>query len=75
VCGGAEGVDDGAAGDAVVGGDGQCVAGVVVDPAEDLDVAVVGEAVVGEVGLPALVGGVSLRSGCRTSGVVCVARV
>ena len=32
------------------------VAGVVVEPGEDLDVGAVGEAVVGEVGLPALVG-------------------
>ena len=32
------------------------VAGVVVEPGQDLDVGAVGEAVVGEVGLPALVG-------------------
>jgi hypothetical protein len=34
----------------------QDVAGVVVEPGEDLDVGVVGEPVVGEVGLPTLVG-------------------
>ena len=40
----------------MVGGDGQGVAGVVVEPGEDLDVDAVGEAVVGEVGLPGFVG-------------------
>ena len=40
----------------MVGGDRQGVAGVVVEPAEDLDVGAVGEAPVGEVGLPGLVG-------------------
>ena len=44
------------AGDAAVGGDRQGVAGVVVDDAQDLCVGAVGQAVVGEVGLPALVG-------------------
>ena len=44
------------AGDAQVGGDGQGVAGVIVEPGQDLDVGDVGEAVVGEVGLPHLVG-------------------
>ena len=43
-------------GDAAVGGQGQGVAGVVVDPAEDFGVGVVGEPPVGEVGLPAFVG-------------------
>jgi hypothetical protein len=52
----AEGGDDGWAGDGPVGGDRQCVAGVVVEPGEDLDVGAVGEAVVGVVGLPGLVG-------------------
>jgi hypothetical protein len=42
-------------GDGPVGGDRECVAGVVVEPGEDLDVGPVGEAVVGEVGLPGLV--------------------
>jgi hypothetical protein len=37
------------AGDAAVGGDRQCVAGVVVDPAEDLDVGAIGEPPVGDV--------------------------
>jgi len=52
----AEGGHDGGSGDALVGGDGECVAGVVVEPGEDLDVLAVGEAVVGEVGLPGFVG-------------------
>ena len=43
-------------GDAVVGGDRQGVAGVVVEPGEDFDVGAIGEAVVGEVGLPGFVG-------------------
>ena len=49
-------VDDDGAGDAAVGGDRQGVAGVVVEPVEDLDVGAVGEPPVGEVGLPAFVG-------------------
>jgi hypothetical protein len=57
-----ERVDDNLAGDAAVGGDREGVAGVVVDPAEDLDVAAVSEAVVGEVGLPALIGQVGLEA-------------
>ena len=51
-----------AAGDGLVGGDRQGVAGVVVEPGEDLDVGAVGEAVVGEVGLPALVGVVGFEA-------------
>jgi len=43
-------------GDASVGGDGDGVAGVVVDPAEDFGVGAAGDAPVGEVGLPAFVG-------------------
>ncbi|MDZ4235168.1 MAG: hypothetical protein U1C73_15725, partial [Dietzia sp.] len=53
---GPEGGDDGGSGDGLVGGDGQGVAGVVVEPGEELGVAAIGEAVVGEVGLPGLVG-------------------
>ena len=49
------GKDDGA-GDAHVCGDGQGVAGVVVDPAQDFGVGVISEPPVGEVGLPALIG-------------------
>jgi hypothetical protein len=44
------------AGDPEVGSDRQGVTGVIVEPGEDLDVDQVGEAVVGEVGLPHLVG-------------------
>jgi len=44
------------AGDAAVGGDREGVAGVVVEPAQDLDMGVIGEPPVGEVGLPAFVG-------------------
>jgi hypothetical protein len=42
-----EGGDDGGSGDGLVGGDGQGVAGVVVEPGQDLDVGAVGEAVGG----------------------------
>jgi len=54
-CGFAEGGEHDGAGDAVVGGDGERVAGVVIEPGQDLGVGAVGEPVVGEVGLPALV--------------------
>ena len=40
----------------LVGGAGQQVAGVVVEPVQDLDVGAIGEAPVGEVRLPGLVG-------------------
>jgi hypothetical protein len=53
---GAERSDDDGPGDAVVGGDGQSEAGVVIDPARDLGAGPAGEGPVGEVGLPALVG-------------------
>jgi hypothetical protein len=43
-------------GDAAMRGDRERVAGMVVDPVEDLDVGVIGQPPVGEVGLPALVG-------------------
>ena len=43
-------------GDAVVCGDGDGVAGVIVDPVEDFDVGAVGEPPVRAVGLPAFVG-------------------
>ena len=52
---GAEGGDDDLAGDCWVGGDRQQVAGVVVEPGEDLDVGAVSESPVGEVGLPRFV--------------------
>ena len=66
-------------GDAQVSGDRQCLAGVVVEPGEDLDIDVVGQTVVGEVGLPGLVGlfdfeadvgrlGSFLRFGCDEPG-------
>jgi hypothetical protein len=51
-----ERVDHGGTGDGLVGGDAEGVAGVVVEPGEDLGVGAVGEGPVGEVGLPALVG-------------------
>jgi hypothetical protein len=53
---GAERRQDDRAGDRGVGGSVQGVAGVVVQPGEDLGVGGVGEPVVGEVGLPGLVG-------------------
>ena len=52
----AECVEDDGSGDAVVGGDGECVAGVVVEPGQDFGVDASGDPPVGEVGLPALVG-------------------
>ena len=58
-CGFAEGGGHDGGGDRPVGGDVQGVAGVVVEPGDDLDAfgepACVGEGVVGEVGLPGLV--------------------
>ena len=60
--------DDQGAGDGGVGGDAQGVAGTVVEPGQDLDVGTwptvgTGQPVVGEVGLPALVGEVCLEAG------------
>jgi len=49
------GQDDGG-GDAVVSGQGQGVAGVVVDEVQDFGVGAISEPPVGEVGLPAFVG-------------------
>ena len=54
--GSSERVDHDGAGDPGVGGDGQGVAGVVIQPRQDLDVDAGGQPVVGEVGLPPLVG-------------------
>ena len=68
VAAGGEGVDDDWAGDASVGGDRQGVAGVVVEPGEDFGVGAVGEAVVGEVGLPGLVGLFSLEADVGRTG-------
>ena len=48
--------DDGRSGDGSVGGDRQGVAGVIIEPGQDLDVGSIREAVVGEVSLPGLVG-------------------
>jgi hypothetical protein len=53
---GAERGQDGRAGDPDVGGERESVAGVVIEPGQDLGVLPAGERVVGEVGLPALVG-------------------
>ena len=63
-----ERVDDDGAGDPLVGGDRQGVAGVVVEPGEDLDVDAGGEAVVGEVGLPGLVGLVGFEADVGRAG-------
>jgi hypothetical protein len=54
-CGFGEGVRHGGAGDWLVGGDRQGVAGVVIQPGEDLAVGPVGQVPVGEVRLPALI--------------------
>jgi hypothetical protein len=56
VAGGQEGLHDSITGDGRVGGAAQEVSGVVVEPVEDLRVGAVGQAPVGEVRLPALVG-------------------
>ena len=71
LCGFGEFVDDDGCGDARVCGDGDGVAGVVVDPAEDFGVVASFEPPVGEVGLPAFACVVRRRSGCRTIWVVC----
>jgi hypothetical protein len=51
----------------------QGLAGVVVEPGDDLDVGAGGEAVVDEVGLPALVG-LRLRRVCRAPSVISPSR-
>jgi hypothetical protein len=53
-----EGAQDDGAGDVGVGGDAERVAGMVVEPGEDLAVGAVGESPVGEVRLP----GAALRT-------------
>ena len=53
---GAERGQDSGASDPGVGGEGENVAGVVIQPGQDLGIRAAGERVVGEVGLPALVG-------------------
>ena len=55
-CGFAEGVDHDPAGDALMCADVEGVAGVVVEPSDDLGVLTAAEREVGEVGLPGLVG-------------------
>ena len=62
VGGSQEGADHGLAGDAWVGAAGEKVAGVVIEPVDDLHTGAVGELPVGEVGLPAFVGLVGLES-------------
>jgi hypothetical protein len=57
----AEGQQHDRPGNPGMGGDGQGVAGVVIEPGQDLGVRAVGERVVGEVGLPALVRHVCLE--------------
>jgi hypothetical protein len=51
----------------------QGLAGVVVEPGDELDVGAGGEAVVDEVGLPALVG-LRLRRVCRAPSVISPSR-
>ena len=67
----AELVADGLAGDRPVAGDGEDVAGVVVEEDQDLGVLPVGQAAVGEVGLPALVGQLGLEPEVGGSGGIC----
>jgi phosphohistidine swiveling domain-containing protein len=66
--GGPERVDHDRAGDASVGGDRQGVAGVVVQPRQDLDIDAGAQPVVGEVGLPHLVGLLSGEPDIRRPG-------
>lgn len=54
--GGAEGRDDSGTADVAVRGDAQQVAGVVIQPGQDLGVRPAGQRIVREVRLPALVG-------------------
>ncbi len=61
--GGEESGGDQVAGDRGVCGDAQQVAGVVIEPVEDLHVGAVGQVPMGEVGLPAFVG----LCGCEAS--------
>ena len=74
-CGCGEGGQHDRGGDPRVGADVQGVAGVVIEPGDDLDIGAgaavgAGEAVVGEVGLPGLVRAGRPRTGCtRTSAV------
>ena len=65
--------DDIGAGDAAVGGAGQQVSGVVVEPVEDLGVGAVGQSPVGEVGLPAFVGLLGGEADVGAAWGVCVA--
>ena len=51
-----------------MGGDGERVAGVVVEPGDDLGVGAVGEAPVGEVGLPGFVGELGLEADVGRAG-------
>ena len=51
-----QGVEDDVAGDAAMHGDRECLAGVVIEPVEDLHIRLVGQPPVGEVRLPALIG-------------------
>jgi len=53
--GGAEGGQHHRAGNPVPGGDGQGVAGVVIEPAQDFGAGAAGQRVVGEISLPALI--------------------
>lgn len=62
LCGLVECINDDVAGDAVVCGDAEGVAGVVVEPYQDFGVCVGGEPVVGEIGLPCFVGEFCLES-------------
>ena len=64
----AERGEDDRAGDPVMSGDRQGVTGVVIEPGEDLAVLARAERVMGEVGLPHLVGLVGLEAGIRRTG-------
>lgn len=57
-----EGVADGLRGDSRVGADVQGVAGVVIEPGDDLGICALGQRVVGEVGLSGLIGLLGLEA-------------
>ena len=56
-----EGVNNDGAGYAPARGDGQCAAGMVIEPGDDLGCGAVSEPPVGEVGLPHLIGQIGLE--------------
>jgi hypothetical protein len=63
--GSAERGQDGGAGDPAVSGERENIAGVVIQPGQDLGAGPAGEGIAGEVGLPALAGQAGLEPDVR----------